>query len=189
MLNITKQYVRKLHVRSILETKPTKNLPKHLIYFNRKLSHYTMFSTETGKVVGKMCARPEYIYGDKIYYPNMHGYSSLYIHSLKANIRKQGIGREFIKLAQRESVRRGCEGRVHLIADNVTGESDNLPYVAYRKMGFDSQQKWAIASIDRYIKTGDSMPKLLQKRLAMYLPVKNYCAKFNKLCEKLQKRS
>lgn len=189
MFNVTKQFVRKMHLQSVLQTRQQKTLPKHLIYFNRKLSNYTMFSTENGEILGKMSARPEYIYSDKIYYPNEQGYSSLYINSLKANKRRQGIGREFIELARRESVRRGCEGRVHLIADNVTGESDNLPYVAYRKMGFDSQQKWAIASIDRYIKTGDTMPKLLQKGLAMYLPVKNYCAKFNKLCEKLQKRS
>ena len=184
MINLTKRYLRKIQVNSILQTEPIKKMPEHLIYFNRKNNNYTMFSTNTGEILGKMSARPEYIYGNKIYYPELAGYSSLYITSLKAEKRKQGIGREFINFARLESIRRGCEGRVHLIADNVTKEPDNLPYVAYRKMGLDSQQKWAITSIDRYIKTGETLPLLIKRGLAMFLPVKNYCAKYNKFCKK-----
>ena len=183
-MNITKQFVRKMHVKSILQTYTVKNLPEHLIYFNRKKSNYTMFSTHTGEILGKMSVQPEYIYSNNIYYPNIKCYSSLYIKSLKAEKRRSGIGQELINLARRESIRRGCEGRVHLIAKNVTREADNLPYVAYRKMGFDSQQKWEITSIDRYIKTGETLPLLLKRGLAMFLPVKNYCEKFNKFCKK-----
>lgn len=184
MINITKSLVRKMQVDSILQIHPLKNLPEHLIYFNRKKSNYTLFSTNTGEILGKMSARPEYIYDDQIYYPKLSRYSSLYISSLKAVKRRQGIGRELINLARHESIRRGCEGRVHLIADNVTQEPDNLPYVAYRKMGFESQEQWAITAIDRHIQTGETLPSLLKRGLAMFLPVKNYCAKYNKFCKK-----
>ena len=184
-IKITRNLINSMHVKSVLQLKPQKTLPKYLIYFDRKKDNYTLLSSSSGQILGKMNARPEYIFDKHTYYPNLRGYSSLYIGSLKSEIRRHGIGRTLINFAKLESVRRGCEGRIHLIAKNVTKEQDNPPIVAYRKMGFDSQYRWAIANADRYIKTGIEQSTMSNTSIPMYLPVKNYCAKFNKYCTKL----
>ncbi len=174
-INIRK-IVNLMGKHSILEVKPRKELPKYLIYFNRWTSNYTLVNSETGKSLGKMCARPEAIY-DNTYYPANHPYSSFYISSLWVDPkhRREGVGKALINLAKVESFRRGGDGRVHLIAQKLNDQESKPPQIFYRKQGFTSQYKWQIATIDRCIMNNEELPKNMRWITPMFLPIKKIC--------------
>ena len=172
-----------MSINNILTIRPRK-IPEYLIYKNRKRDIYRLFSTKTGEYLGEMCARAEYVDDKRTYYPNEIGYFSYFISSLRAKVKRQGIGKTLINLARHESIRQGFKGKVHLIAKNITYEKDNMPVIAYRKMGFNSQYKWAIANADKYIKTGDPKYNIPNISIPMYLENTYYCLKYRKFCKK-----
>jgi hypothetical protein len=97
---------------------------------------YKMIDTKTGELIGEMKARPETI-RDKYrrFSPNADEYDSFYIERLRAYKRNIGVGRTFINIAKKESIRHLCCGNIHLIAKNYLNPKDT-PFVFYRKMGF-----------------------------------------------------
>lgn len=161
-----------------------KKLPEYLIYNDTKKDTYTLFSTKTKKVLGSMQAYPEFIFDRRTYYPNEIGYNSLYIASIISFIKGCGVGTALINLAKKESIRRNCEGKIHLVARNITGEPDNIPIIFYRKLHFNSQYIYLMKNIDTFLKREKELSTQAMKSTPMYMPVDYYCKKFNCFCNK-----
>jgi len=159
----------KPHTRYIAG-QPRRDLPKYLIYHNPKDYSYKLFSTKNGELLGDMDAYPEFVFDDRNYYPKERGYTSFFISHLKAFKKKQGVGRAFIDLAKIESIRRNCEGKIHLLAKNITGDPDNIPIIFYRKLGFDSQYRGLIRNIDEFLKGNTKLSKMVDRSIPMYMP-------------------
>lgn len=97
---------------------------------------YRMADTKTGKRVGTMIGRPEVIRDTyRRFSPNADVYSSFFIHRLYSYVKNIGVGKAFINIAKRESVRTLCSGNVHVISKNVLNPKE-VPHLFYRKMGF-----------------------------------------------------
>ncbi len=98
---------------------------------------YRMVDINSGEIVGEMKARPEVV-SDKFFRfsPNAESYRSFYIERLRAFVKNQGVGKTFIKIAQKESSRNFCSGNVHLVSYNTTNPKE-VPHMFYRKLGFE----------------------------------------------------
>ena len=137
-----------------------KNIVKgseYLCHRANKSNVYEM-SDNTGRIVGRMVAYPEFIKDSDTYYPDKKDYYSLYIKRLfvEKEFRHKGIGKYFLDIAATDSYKRNCDGNVHLIAERL--EAGNPPQKFYRKNGFDSQNKTHIDLIDKAIETNTSLP-------------------------------
>ncbi len=161
-----------------------KSLPEYLIYNDAKKDTYNLFSTKTKKIMGSMQAYPEFILDRRTYYPNEIGYNSLYIANITSFVKGCGVGTALINLAKKESIRRNCEGRIHLVARNITGEPDNIPIIFYRKLHFNSQYSCLMKNIDAFLKGEKALSTQSTKSIPMYMPVDYYCKKFNYFCNK-----
>ena len=97
---------------------------------------YKMADTKTGKQVGLMIARPEVV-RDKYrrFSPNADVYSSFFINRLNSYVKNIGVGKAFINIAKKESVRTLCSGNVHLISKNTQNPKE-APHLFYKKLGF-----------------------------------------------------
>lgn len=131
--------------------------------------NYDMFNKE-GEHLGSMVALPG-IVDSPDFYPETTFYRSLYIKSLNAIKRFMGIGKSFMRLAQEESEKEACQGRVHLIAQNTKDIKDK-PDIFYRKCGFDSLNKSHIEKIDECIREHKPLENIWLNTF-MYLPLKN----------------
>lgn len=165
-------------------TRKVKTLPEYLIYHNRKKDSYTLFSTKTGDILGKMQAYPDFIFDDRTYYPKERGYTSFFISNITAYTKRKGVGTALINLAKRESIRRNCEGKIHLIAKNITKDADNLPILFYRKLNFSSQYRGLMENIDAFLKGEKELSPIANKSIPMFMQVDYYCNKFNRFCRK-----
>ena len=152
-----------------------KPLPKSLIYQNGEM--YNMFSTKTGKHLGRMIAG-ERFYGkiaeeDFEFYPNKENYVSLYIVGLLAKVKGQGVGRKFIQFAKHLANNERCQGRVTVYAlNNQEGKILNASSPFFRKCGFTSSEKPGLEDTDRVIKGLKPLHGDWYCSLPMYLPVK-----------------
>lgn len=149
--------------------------PKRLIY--KQGDKYTMFSTQNGNLLGCMIAK-ERFHGklaaeDYEYYPKKENYISLYIVALLAKVKKQGVGRDFIKFAKNLANNKRCENRVTVFAmNNQEGSILDAPSPFYRKLGFSSAEKPGLADVDRVIKGQKPKNGDWYCTLPMYLPIK-----------------
>ena len=146
-----------------------KKVPEYICYRHPKKDLYVMVNKE-GKLVGRMNAHPNYV-EDKSYYPGESDYYSFYISRLYIDkeFRNKGAGTAFLNIAAKESYRRNCDGKVHLIAKAIMGEK--RPHKLYRRYGFDSQKKDHIKLIDQAIEDKTDVQQLYYT--PMYLPQKN----------------
>ena len=150
-------------------------LPNRLIYSSGE--RYTMFSTQTGKKLGTMIAG-ERKYGkiaeeDFEYYPKKENYVYLYIIGLLSNVKKQGVGRDFIKFAKHLANNKRCENRVAVFAmNNQDGNILKASSPFFRKCGFTSSEKPGLEDVDRVIKGQKPKNGDWYCSLPMYLPVK-----------------
>lgn len=164
-----------------LSNKPIiKSLDKISDYICQSNKNKTCFkiSNSDGKVMGSISMSPEHIYDSKTYFPDMEGYTSLYIRRLfvEKEFRNKGIGKALLDIAAKESLKYGCEGRMHLIAQPMITEPQNKPQIFYRKYGFDSQNKWQINELDKAIKDNTPLPPA-RWITAMFYKVKNMLEK------------
>ena len=120
--------------------KPTP-LPRTLIYNTPGSSVYRMFNTQNHRQVAHMEAFPYKKNGKKFFF----------IGILMAFDKKQGYGSDFINFAKQHSKSLGCAGRVMLKADTICADPHTPPHIFYRKHGFTSDDKVALAKIDRHI--------------------------------------
>lgn len=106
---------------------------------------YKMADIRTGKLVGKMIAYPE-IVRDKyrMFSPNADVYSSFFIHRLYSFVKNIGVGKAFINIAKRESIRTLCSGNVHLISRNPLNPKE-VPHLFYRKLGFHCNKYYQVS--------------------------------------------
>lgn len=132
---------------------------------------YTMFD-KTGNIVGKMLAFPTTIRDiNRQYSPNADEYPSFFIDRLFAYQRKKGVGKAFINIAQKESIRNLCLGNLHVIASSYFDKT-NPPYIFYRKLGFNCNkytqetQKYLDNCIKRHRQVA---PQKVVKDLPMYI--------------------
>lgn len=140
-------------------------------------SGFTINDTN-GNILGNISIIPEHIYDSKTFFPDISGYTSLYIRQLfvQKEFRNKGIGKALLDMAAKESLKYGCEGRMHLIAQPVIAEPTNKPQIFYRKYGFDSQNKWQIEALDKAIKENTPLPPA-RWITAMYYKVMNMLEK------------
>lgn len=155
---------------SILRKQPTNW--KYLCYRNPQKGPYIMFDKE-GHIVGRMAAGKEFINNNDMYNPGKKDYYSLFIQRLYVpkEYRGQGIGSAFLRIAAKESYRRGCNGNVHVIAGSFE-QGAKPPQKIYRRAGFNSQNKTHIEMIDKAIAENTPLPPA-RWVTPMYLESKN----------------
>lgn len=164
-INKLKIYSYRLKAKSVLQTRPLKKIPERIVF--QKGNTYQM-SFLNGTILGRMKAEPIYEHRDG-FYPINRPYASFYIKRLKSFFSGLGIGKDFIKIARKESFREFCSGRVHLVAFN----SENLkkpPQIFYRKTGFTTTNKMHLKEIDRAISAGEQLKSDNWWSTQMYLP-------------------
>lgn len=151
-------------------------LPERLIYKSSD-NTYKMFSTKTGKELGRMIAQEEY-YGkilkeDFEYYPQKENYFYLYIVGLLAKVKNQGVGKDFIKFAKHLANNKRCENRIAVFAmNNQDGNILKASSPFFRKCGFSSAEKEGLEDVDRVIKGLKPKHGDWYCSLPMYLPIK-----------------
>lgn len=131
-----------------------------------------MYDTQAKEVVATMKAGPV-LYQNKDWeiYPIKPPYKSYYISFIESVDSGLGYGTDFIKLAEAESKKSDCNGRVHLIASR-TYSPRRPPHLFYRKLGFESISKSLNDTMDFYISIGKQLPWEYADNVEMYLPVK-----------------
>ena len=114
---------------------------------------YKMIDARSRSVLGEMITTE---------YPDY-----LYIDSLKANVRKQGIGKTLVNIAKKESREAGYDGKLRLISSCVL-DSKNPPHVFYRKQGFSTSSKFLNMILD-FCSTFHLKGRLLKKNINMFI--------------------
>lgn len=171
---------------------PPKKLTQYLVTIyspknNPQRTVYRMFDRD-GSELGRMEATPMIVNNKyREYSPNADSYKSLYINRLIVNKRNQGIGRAFINIAKKESVRKLCSGNLHVISSNLF-DKNNPPHIFYRKMGFcfNKYSQRTQKYIDDCIKYNEPyMPGICPNDIPMYIEkcVKNQTECLKKLYE------
>ena len=165
-----KRFLNINNARNIIETRPTAPLSKYYVYKNG--NKYQMCD-RNGNYVGNMVAHPERIFDKFTYYPKIKNYASLYIANLfiNKNFRSKGAGKAFLNIAKRESYRRNCDGRVHLIAEHADLRQPP-PHIFYRKQGFSTQFLSTLEKIDKIIKYGVKQINEEFQNIPMYFELK-----------------
>lgn len=135
--------------KSILLTKPIKEMPKGLIYNHKNKDIYKLISLKDKKVVGEMRAYP--IKNDKPYYKNEEKKDYIFhISSLDIfeKMRNQGWGEIFINFAKKESFNKNCKGKISLVAYNY----EKSPHAFYKKHDFVTLDDKTNKILDEYVK-------------------------------------
>ena len=167
-----KKLKKDFQIQSLMEIKPfNKNLKEIIakVKTNYLLSSMK-FDEKSNKYSFKYLGRMngfKWLTHDTDYYPDLSVYESFYVAKFKAEEYRKGVGKKLVNLAQQESRRYGCEGRVHLDAVNV----DRPPFYFYRKMGFTSQRKDLLEVVDNYMNQNMEFPQKYRSWcIPMYLP-------------------
>jgi len=171
---VLKNYIYATGMKSILNTK-TEKIPERLIFkvLKKEAGEYIFIyrmASKKGKYLGEMKALPAFVQ-DESYYPNMKNYFSFYIKLLKAKVKNQKVGTDFLKLAKKESYRANCDGKVHLFSVSPEIEAKSPPSIFYRKNGFSSKNISLLKAIDRRIKNKNVPLPSDCSQMEMYLPV------------------
>lgn len=154
----TKHYTKLHYENNILQTKPLRKIPEALIY--NKDNDYIMFSTRSGKVLGRMNAYLTEWPPSKSYYPDeKQTYTCLYIDGLETFKKFQGVGKRFIEFAKSISRNSEAKGKINILAWCID-DSNVCPQVFYHKMGFTTTNKKHLAEIIRLEKTNSKTPQL-----------------------------
>lgn len=135
-------------------------------------SYFYHMVDRTGNIVGKMKAKPETIYDKHRHFsPGADVYRSFFIDRLFAYKKNSGVGRAFINIAKKESLRNFCLGNVHTIASSRFDQT-NPPYVFFRKMGFEFGRFNSLMAkhVDECIKTNSKVnSKVYGGDIPMYI--------------------
>lgn len=173
---------------SILFSKPLNSMPERIILksitkktlpdddFQIPYFRYQMLETKTGKYLGEMMGTPETICKNTDFYPDKTPYKSYYIEFLQTNTERSGHGKAFIELAQSESKKYGCGGKIHLIATRLYAPK-NPPHLFYKKCGFISNNKKINRYFDACLKLKKKIKTKSSGNLYMYMPVEKIPAR------------
>ena len=146
--------------------KTVKNIPKRLIY--PKIDTYTMFSTDSFQVLGRMRANPMKMV-DNSFYRRIPKYTmSLYINQLDAFVKNSKVGTDFINFAKRLSHQKNCSGRVHVIAYNADKPSQP-PHKFYKKMGFAANSPMEDSLLEEAVQNNTDIPINMHYGTSMFL--------------------
>ena len=115
------------------------NIPNVLYYNPIKTGTYKMIDLKKGALIGEMSAAKR---------------KELFLQSLniKPEYRRQGYGNKFLDFAVNLSENLGLGGKLRLLASLTNKDIKNPPHIFYRKYGFSSKDKKALAYIDECIK-------------------------------------
>jgi hypothetical protein len=156
-----------------LKFPPTKavSVPDRLIYKAGDL--YRMCSIKSGKILGTMTARPSFITQSHIY-PKMKDVWAYYVAGLSANVKEQGVGKDFEKFLRKLSKNdERCEGRIFLRAFNNIDSSHRASSTWWYARGYRGCNKDANADLERVIRKQKTKYGSWYMDMDMYLPPEN----------------
>lgn len=139
-----------LNLDSILELQRTPKNIDRVIW--QRDNNYTLMSLKDKVQLAYMRIFTE----KNKYYDYTKSYKSLFIATIKANVRKRQDGRELFNFAKLLSKRtKGCDGRLTLVAHDL----HHPPFKFYRMQGMDSLDKERIKIIDYCIANSHPLPR------------------------------
>lgn len=146
-------------------------ITKYFAYNPPKTNFYRLGDTK-GNYVGYMLALPDYV-ENEAFYPNISNYFSFYIKRIliDKDFRKQGAGKALLKIAAKESYRKGCDGKVHLIAGRLNSLETKLPHKFYWKNHFRSSDEPSNKKIKQAIENNSDIPSYMGLGTPMYLDI------------------
>lgn len=146
-----------------------KKIPDCLIYYSNKSKSYhdfVMGKTSKPYATCSMYCEISDVFNKWKMVP------SVYIHYIKSNPRKQGLGFKMLDVVKRFSEKNGCEGRFHLFATSEYTPHE-LPHICYRKYGMTTGDKTTDKELDKFIKSGQNATKEdFDSMLMYYFPPK-----------------
>ncbi len=148
-----------------------KPMPDYLIhrsvvrYYDYPVDNFTMFSTKNSEARAKTVMRciPEHIKRDGKVVP------SLYIAFLSSRISRLGMGTKMLNFAKALSKQWGCDGRIHLLADNSM-DIMRVPHPFYYRNGLRAKEAKVNKRLARFIKQGARCTYLDFEATYMYYP-------------------
>ena len=117
--------------------------------------NYSMFDIKNKRVLGRMIATP--------------AENDIYIDYLLVDKRREGVGRDLLKLAEIESFKQGYNGHLSLLAAQLRLRNEKeAPHLFYRKQGFKTKNPLMNIIMDICIKLKKKLPQKLNGIKFMY---------------------
>lgn len=142
------------------------SVPEKLIYKRVILNKYHDFTlcttSEPYKIAVLTCAK-----GNR--YLKKKTEPSLFIHLIKCNPKKEGLGTEMLNFAINHSKKLGLGGRLHCLASTVLAP-DEVPHLFYKKFGFNTEEAEINNKMDEFIKNGKTATDKDFSDTAMFYP-------------------
>ena len=114
-----------------------------------------MFNIKTKETLGRMVATPTK--------------KDVYIDLLLVDKKKEGVGRDLIKLAEVESFKQGHKGHISLLSAQLRQVKEKEPpHLFYRKQGFKTKSPLFNMIMDFCIKFNKKLPKIFNGIKPMY---------------------
>lgn len=168
---------------SILSRHFPEKMPKYLIYTKRdvnlldltsmksfKADISRMADTETGEYAGEMITRTMRDVNLNEIYPEEKTVDALKIERLIVENKRQGYGSAFLRFAQAESERKGCGGKVFLVASRIYAPKHPC-HIFYRKQGYTSTNNFINRILDKCIKNQTKLAPEYADNLLMFRPI------------------
>ena len=158
-------------------------MPKYLIYTKRDVNLLDLISmksfkadisrmadTETGEYAGEMITRTMRDVNLNEIYPEEKTVDALKIERLIVENKRQGYGSAFLRFAQAESERKGCGGKVFLVASRIYAPKHPC-HIFYRKQGYTSTNNFINRILDKCIKNQTKLAPEYADNLLMFRPI------------------
>ena len=168
---------------SILSRHFPEKMPKYLIYTKRdvnlldltsmksfKADISRMADTETGEYAGEMITRTMRDVNLNEIYPEEKTVDALKIERLIVENKRQGYGSALLRFAQAESERKGCGGKVFLVASRIYAPKHPC-HIFYRKQGYTSTNNFINRILDKCIKNQTKLAPEYADNLLMFRPI------------------
>ena len=94
-----------------------------------------------------------------------------YLH-LMPEKRRKGYGVKILDFISVLSRKEGLGGKMRVLAALLFDETENPPHIFYRKYGFTSNDKQALAEIDKHIFDKKQLPPLFDPLFMYFIPKK-----------------
>lgn len=168
---------------SILSRHFPEKMPKYLIYTKRDVNLLDLISmksfkadisrmadTKTGEYAGEMITRTMRDVNLNEIYPEEKTVDALKIERLIVENKRQGYGSAFLRFAQAESERKGCGGKVFLVASRIYAPKHPC-HIFYRKQGYTSTNNFINRILDKCIKNQTKLAPEYADNLLMFRPI------------------
>ncbi len=160
-------------------------MPRFLIYSKRNIKMFDltqkksvivdihkMADTQSGIYAGEMITRPLKNFKCEEIYPEEKTCNVLKVELLKIEPQRNGYGKEFLKFAQAESIKQGCNGKVFLVASRIY-DPKHPCHIFYRKQGYTSTDNYINYMLDLSIKNHSKLSYEYADNLLMYKPIQS----------------